>query len=179
MGNYQQQHANDKEIAAMTIKLHLGCSNMYPGPLDGWENLDIKKWNEKIVLHDLRKPLSYDTGTVSACFSCHTLEHLNRSDGSRLLAECFRVMKSGSPIRVIVPDFLGIIDLYVSPNTLYFIAKKMPHPAKKWGTRESWLLEMLYPQDTDGGCQHKYMYTVKGLYLAMVNAGFKNVNSEA
>ena len=46
--------------------------------------------------------------SAEAIYSSHTLEHLSRDDGARLLRECSRVLAPGGVIRIVVPD-LGVI----------------------------------------------------------------------
>lgn len=133
-------------------KLHLGCSNTYPGPIDGWDNLDIRKWNKNIIVHDLRKPLPYKSNSVHACFSCHTLEHLTKQEGEKLLKECFRVLKKGMPIRIIVPSLENVLKLRSYDE----------------------IIKALYDPESKSG-PHKYMYYNKSLIKAMKEAGFSQL----
>lgn len=74
-------------------------------------NLD---WDSRIALHDLTKPLPWTDGSCDAIYSSHTLEHLTRDDGRRLLAECHRVLRPGGILRIVVPDVKAIVDRYSS-----------------------------------------------------------------
>jgi len=155
------------------VKLHLGCSKLYPGPIKGWHNLDLRSWGEKkIILHDLRDPLPYEDGTVEACFTCHTLEHLTYQEAGNLLLECRRVMKQCCQIRVIVPDLDFIVKMYCQ-LTLGEIQRFAPHPPKKWKRRIDWLLEMLYPQSENAS--HRYMYTDETITDLFKSVGFAKI----
>ena len=46
-------------------------------------------------------------------YSSHTLEHLTRQDGRKLLAQCHRVLCKGGIIRLVVPDLRAIVDEYI------------------------------------------------------------------
>jgi len=116
------------------VKLNLGCGTHV---VPGWINVDYAAgarllrlpgfrrlnrrlglfkgdWPSGIVLHDLRRPLPWDSGSVDIIYSSHTLEHLSRDEGIRLLAECYRVLRPGGIIRIVVPDLAHIVRRYAS-----------------------------------------------------------------
>jgi SAM-dependent methyltransferase len=118
--------------ATEALRLHLGCGPCTPA---GWVNVDYAlgarlariaplrpllrafglfhiDWSRSIVLHDLRKPLPWADASASAIYSSHTLEHLSRDDGARLLCECSRVLAPGGVIRIVVPDLRVILSDY-------------------------------------------------------------------
>ncbi len=53
---------------------------------------------------DIAGGLPFPSAYAAVCYSSHVLEHLDRPGARRLLAECFRILKSGGVIRVVVPD---------------------------------------------------------------------------
>lgn len=114
------------------FRLNLGCGGQTPA---GWVNVDYAlgarlakvplfkslnrrfglfalDWDDRIRLHDLRKPFPWPTGSVDIIYSSHTLEHLSRSEGDLFLAECARVLKSGGTIRIVVPDLAALVEQY-------------------------------------------------------------------
>jgi SAM-dependent methyltransferase len=118
--------------ATEALRLHLGCGPCTPA---GWVNVDYALgarlagiaplrpllgalalfhigWSRSIVVHDLRRPLPWADGSASAIYSSHTLEHLSRDDGARLLRECSRVLAPGGVIRIVVPDLRAILRDY-------------------------------------------------------------------
>jgi len=115
-----------------TINLNLGCSGQI---IDGWINVDYAfgarlskipffralnkyvrffdmDWDDKIFIHDLRKPLPWENESVNIIYSSHTLEHLTKAEGYNLLLECYRVLKPQGIIRIIVPDLQCIVNDY-------------------------------------------------------------------
>jgi SAM-dependent methyltransferase len=58
----------------------------------------------EVLVHDLRRGVPFDTGTVEAVYHSHTLEHIDRSDVPGFLAEILRVLKPGGIHRIVVPD---------------------------------------------------------------------------
>lgn len=69
---------------------------------------------------DLRYPLLIDDAVFDGIFTEHTLEHLNYGQVARVLTECFRILKPGGRIRVIVPDLSIFADNYVQKNDSWF-----------------------------------------------------------
>lgn len=57
-----------------------------------------------ILVHDLRGPLPFASGTVDAVYHSHVLEHFDRDVAPQFLAEATRVLKPGGVHRVVVPD---------------------------------------------------------------------------
>jgi len=113
--------------------LNLGCGPQVP---DGWVNVDYAlgarvirlpvlaalnrklklfnvDWDDRIVLHNLTTTFPWPTGSVDVVYSSHTLEHMNREQGRRFLAECHRVLKDNGVIRIVVPDLRCIVDDYL------------------------------------------------------------------
>lgn len=69
---------------------------------------------------DLRYPLLIDDATVDGIFTEHTLEHLAFEDARRLVGECFRVLKPGGRIRLIVPDVSIFVARYQANDLAWF-----------------------------------------------------------
>jgi predicted SAM-dependent methyltransferase len=69
---------------------------------------------------DLRYPLLIDDASVDGIFTEHTFEHLAFDEVRRLLGECFRVLKPGGRIRVIVPDVSIFVDRYQANDMAWF-----------------------------------------------------------
>lgn len=69
---------------------------------------------------DLRYPLLIDDRSVDGIFTEHTFEHLAFDDVLRLVGECFRVLKPGGRIRVIVPDVSIFVARYQANDLAWF-----------------------------------------------------------
>lgn len=115
------------------LRLNLGCGERL---VSSWVNVDYAvgarlaravpgfaainrrlrvfglSWSEGVVVHDLRRPLPWATGSVAAVYSSHTLEHLTREEGAALLAECARVLRPGGVVRIVVPDLAAVVREY-------------------------------------------------------------------
>jgi len=118
-------------------KLHLGCGLITPS---SWINVDgswnallakhplVKKilmalhlaparlfdipWSAEVVFHDVRRPLPFEDDSMEAVYASHLLEHVYLEEAKKLLGECFRVLKPGGVLRIMVPDLRGIVSQY-------------------------------------------------------------------
>jgi len=90
------------------IKLILKLSHLAPG------KLFLSSWDRSILIHDVRKGLPFKDNSKSAVYSSFLWEHLYLEQGKRLLRECFRVLKPGGVLRVVVPDLGFFISQYVN-----------------------------------------------------------------
>lgn len=171
------------------IKLNLGCGAVTPA---GWTNVDwalgarlarvpllgslARKlgifnldWSPEITLHDLTRPFPWKDDSVDFVYSSHTLEHLDRSHGVAFLAECFRVLRVGGRVRIVVPDLAALVEEYQTgrlPADLFVqrlgvsVQEPGDGPVKR---RLAFLVR--YP--------HACMYDRDALLAAMRNAGFE------
>lgn len=90
--------------------VNLGCGQVWHRD---WINLDHQPSSPEIRAFDIRKPLPFGDATVDAVYASHVLEHLDRADGERLLHECWRVLKPGGLLRLVVPDLENLCRFYL------------------------------------------------------------------
>lgn len=116
------------------IKLNLGCANQI---IEGWVNIDYAlgarlvknpifskinkklhffhmEWDNRILVHDLRKQFPFENNSVDIVYTSHTLEHFTKEDGFIFLKECHRVLNKDGIIRVIVPDLKVFVNKYIA-----------------------------------------------------------------
>ena len=79
-----------------------------------------KRFNQLKYL-DLTEPLPYPPESVEAIFSSHVLEHLFMGEVESLIAETYRVLKSGGVCRIVVPDLEKIVALYCPEDPRAFL----------------------------------------------------------
>ncbi len=92
-----------------TVRLHLGCGFEHKA---GWTNIDLIG-SKADILWDLRRGIPFEDNSVDAIFHEHLLEHLPMNTGLTFTDECFRVLKPGGVLRIVVPDAGQLIQDYV------------------------------------------------------------------
>ncbi len=90
--------------------LNVGCgASFHPA----WVNVDITPSAPGILKADISQGLAFETESFDAVYHSHVLEHLGRGQAAALLRECFRVLRPGGILRVVVPDLESIAQLYL------------------------------------------------------------------
>jgi SAM-dependent methyltransferase len=90
--------------------LNLGCGTRYHRT---WVNIDIAPIGEGVIAHDLSLGIPLSDGSCDAVYHSHLLEHLRGPDALIFMRECYRVMKPGATLRVVVPDLEQICRVYL------------------------------------------------------------------
>jgi len=176
-----------------TMKLNLGCGSRV---VDGWVNVDYAlgarlmkfplfaavnrhvrffdmDWDHRVFIHDLRRRFPWGDGLVDAIYSSHTLEHLSKSDGRQFLAECFRVLKPGGLIRIIVPDLAALVSAYNASKLMAddFLIK-LEVLNKDSGSSMRKIVNALVSHP------HRCMYDTKRLLSILNDIGFDAASSQ-
>lgn len=97
------------------MKLHLGCGKR---DFEGWINVDLADFphvHHKSSVDDLKM---FEDNTADLIYSSHTLEYFDRIEVLSVLKEWHRVLKSGAKLRVAVPNFSALVELYFETGKL-------------------------------------------------------------
>ena len=139
------------------LKLHLGAG---PINIQGWINVDAR---DDFHIHLISEDLilnEFTDGSISEIYLCHVLEHLSFGEAEALLKRLFVKLKKGGLIRVGVPDFDKLIQVYnESGNNLSKIK-----------------LALMGGQDYLYNF-HKSIYNMKNLIELLENCGYKNIST--
>lgn len=185
LSKWQCLHSKRKSSASNRsglLKVNVGCGTTIA---EGWVNFDnspnllISKipglrwllyqlrlldefhyqisWNKKVILNDTRAGLPLPDESVDAIYASHFLEHLTYENATYFLQECFRVLKPGGIIRLVVPD------LWYSCQQ-YLLKHKNAH---------TFMEDMMI----SGRSPHRWMYDDKSLTYFMERVGFCEVSS--
>jgi SAM-dependent methyltransferase len=106
-----------------------------------------------VINHDLNKRLPFGDESFEVVYHSHVLEHLTKEQGKAFLAECFRVLKHGGILRVVVPDLERIARLYLEN------LDKAEEGDERASARHEWMLLELLDQmvrETSGGEMGRY-----------------------
>jgi len=99
------------------LKINLGCGAL---AREHWINIDGVPLNSNTLALDLRNPLLIADGAAQHIHCEHFLEHLTLEDGKQLLRECFRILRSGGTLRLILPDAEKYLRAYVNDDAAFF-----------------------------------------------------------
>ena len=116
-----------------TNLINLGCGRfIYPGFI----NIDFFFEPGIDYGADLRYPLRINSESIDGILCEHTMEHLTYKQNDQLFRECFRILKKGAVLRIIVPDVSLFAINYVNNNRNWFkqweeiMMVKSPDPAR-------------------------------------------------
>jgi predicted SAM-dependent methyltransferase len=112
---------------------------------------------ERFVHHDLRYGLPFPDACADTVFTSHTLEHLARADGERLVAESLRVLRPGGIVHISVPDLAEVIDGFTA------------------GGRFDAVDALFEDHDLGDYARHRYMYDEAMLTDLLERTGFADV----
>ena len=149
--------------------LDLGC---------GWTikpeycNLDYC-WHPGVdVCWDATHRLPFEDGYVAGIFSEHMLEHIPFVNALALLRECRRVLRAGGILRVIVPDG----QLYLSEYAKHLAGEIAQIPYTENDKRDFAIVTPIVSVNRIFRSHgHQFMWDFETLILALLRAGFTNV----
>jgi predicted SAM-dependent methyltransferase len=90
--------------------LNLGCGSRYH---PDWVNVNFHSTGPGVMAIDLVGRLPFADREFDAVYHSHLLEHLPKHKVPFFLQECYRVLKPGGILRVVVPDLEKICRLYL------------------------------------------------------------------
>jgi predicted SAM-dependent methyltransferase len=131
--------------------LNLGCgSRCHPD----WINVDSRPSAPGVLVHDLSEGIPFADESVDVVYHSHLLEHLTKKHAVRFMKECFRVLKRGGIIRIVVPDLEIIATQYLTA------LKEARNGNTQTQQNYEWLMLELYDQavrEASGGAMVEYL----------------------
>ena len=163
---------------ASELKLNIGCGT---SGIEGWVNIDnspsillsrvplgrqifrTPNWPRDVRRADVRKRIPFPDSSVSCIYSSHTFEHFTYEESRAVARECFRVLRPGGILRIVVPD-LGIMvrDYLADPGD--------PMASHRFISRL--LLTSSVRNLVHAGAHHKQMFDARSLVRMLQEAGF-------
>lgn len=92
-----------------TVMLHLGCGNK---SIPGFTNIDLADFPHIDYKQDIKTLPMFKDKSVDLIYCCHALEYFDRQEAEEALKEWYRVLKKGGILRLAVPDFNAIVQVY-------------------------------------------------------------------
>jgi predicted SAM-dependent methyltransferase len=98
-------------VAAMSpgLKVHLGSG---PINIQGWINVDARSYEHVHVVSDGFDLREFADGAISEIYLCHVLEHFSFEEAEALLKSLKVKLRQGGVIRISVPSFDRLIEVY-------------------------------------------------------------------
>ena len=135
--------------------LNIGCGRRYHSD---WVNLDLDSDDPEILQHDVTRGVPFEPCQFEAVYHSHVLEHLKPKQGENLIHECFRVLKPGGILRIVVPDLERIVKLYLETHQRAWAGDKKSEVDYNWMKLE--LLDQMV-REKSGGRMGRYMASRK------------------
>ncbi len=92
------------------MKLHLGCGKRY---IPGFVHIDAVEYPHVDHVATIDNLSFIPDNSVDLIYNCHVLEHFKRRDVGRVLQEWQRALKPGGILRISVPDFAKLCEVYL------------------------------------------------------------------
>lgn len=141
-------------MALDELKLHLGCGNRY---VPSFVHIDLNDHPHIDYMHDVSNLTMFGDNTVDLIYACHVLEHFKRYEIENVLGEWYRVLKNQGVLRLAVPDFEAIVEVYHRYKDIEII------------------MGLLYGGQDDDYNFHHVVFDFKYLETKLKNIGFKVV----
>jgi len=100
------------------MKLHLGCGSKF---IPGYTHIDVIPYDHIDHVSSIDNLSFIQNDSVDVIYNCHVLEHFKRQQTKLVLTEWFRILKSGGVLRVSVPDFESVCNVYQETKDLNLV----------------------------------------------------------
>jgi SAM-dependent methyltransferase len=163
---------------AASLKLNIGCGT---SGIAGWVNIDnsptillsrlplgkrlfrTPDWPRDVRRVDVRKRIPFPDASVESVYSSHTFEHFSYDESLAVARECFRVLRPGGVIRIVVPDLGILVRDYLAET----VDPKASHRFISRLSLNSGVRDLLHP-----GANHRQMFDTRSLIHLIREAGF-------
>lgn len=99
-----------KKEEEFQIKLHLGCGKRDFGKK--WIHVDGEKFPH-VILHDITNLDHFKNNFFHLMYASHVIEYFDREEVIPVLEEWIRVLRPAGILRLAVPDFRAMAELYI------------------------------------------------------------------
>ena len=129
----------------------------------GWVNVDcVSRPPDQVpdIIHNIiESPLPYSDVDMIALV--HVLEHWVLQDGVKALTECYRALRPGGSLLVIVPDIRALAKAWLRGDITDYIYK----------------VNMMGAYQGEPGDCHRWHWTAQEMYTQMKDIGFTSAHA--
>lgn len=155
-----------RRISTVPLRLNVGCGEW---PIAGFVNIDADPALHVDLVASV-PPIPYPDGSVDEVFACHFLEHLSFDDGAAFLHECYRVLRPGGTVGIVVPDMRWLMTEYVKGSGRVF--EEPNSGGRTRYARDLDDLNAMFVFSTVQSSHHQWGYDLSTLSRALESAGF-------
>jgi len=141
------------------VKLHLGCGKRY---LKDFIHIDIAEFDHIDYFSPVDDLSMFKNDSIEEIYASHVLEYFDKDYVQTVLKEWKRVLVPNGMLRLAVPNFEALIEVY---NSTADISKILGPLYGKWNIGNG---DHIY---------HKIVYDYESLEKVLTNAGFKNIET--
>jgi SAM-dependent methyltransferase len=137
------------------------------------EQLELIKFckHNQIFWADATKKIPEDNDSITAIYSSHMFEHLDKRGATEFLAECYRILKPNGILRIVIPDIEIAVSEYLNHKDAdKFIESTLMCVDAPRTFRERLKLLVV------GNRHHQWMYDGKSLSKKLMASGFVDVS---
>jgi predicted SAM-dependent methyltransferase len=109
--------------------INLGCGTHFHSD---WVNVDYWGNGTEVIHHNLNNGIPFPNAKFEVVYHSHLLEHFSKKKAEFFLEECYRVLKTGGVIRIVVPDLEQIANEYLTQLKLALIGEKQSDLNYRW-----------------------------------------------
>lgn len=131
--------------------LNLGCGSFVH---EDWTNVDFVSYDKRVLAHNLLLGIPFKGNSFDAVYHSHVLEHFPKNQALPFLKECYRVLKPGGWLRVVVPDLEKLCREYLKWLELVYHGDENAKQNYEWIVIE--MLDQLV-RNQSGGEMAKYL----------------------
>jgi predicted SAM-dependent methyltransferase len=106
IGKREMQYGcNYHNEAAVAKYLNLGPGSVWKKPGPEWLTVDADPRNADVCVDLNQSPsLPFDNEVFDSIYASHFFEHISTFIAQLLINDCFRVLKNGGVLRIVIPD---------------------------------------------------------------------------
>ena len=143
----------------MTVQLHIGCGKRF---LPGFVHIDVGDFPHVEHRRSAESLPMFADESVDVIYASHILQYYDRHEVRAALAEWRRVLKRGAVLRLAVPDFPALVEVYRQSGSLAAILGPLYGRMKVEGEDE----QLIY---------HRTAYDFSALEALLHEHGFDDV----